>query len=218
MQDEGEFTLRDAFREALHKRAEEIFRAATEAGQNRGTGFGPIVIDESKPHPMAMARASVHRMDGRKEITLIEARVSTGGRRHPQGEVYTSEEKFWSDNDEYWERKLASLDIPGESAKILVVNHTMYRLGGDKRDAAGRLKPGGGFGGRLVKFRRLGMGVSGQLTERQRTDATHLSRALGPEEQTRNLWFNGPIPPSWRDRFPDNAVFSDGFDGPTVMS
>jgi hypothetical protein len=64
-----------------------------------------------------------------------------------------------------------------DRAGAIVINGVHYRIGKGM---------GGGFGGRRFDIRMLG---NGHVVE------------------TRNLWFQGPIPPKWRERFPDNAEF-----------
>ena len=65
----------------------------------------------------------------------------------------------------------------------MVIGHTHYRILPDRsahdRDLAGH-------GGRLFRIRRLG---SSEVIE------------------TRNLWYQGVIPPKWREQMPDDAEF-----------
>jgi len=59
----------------------------------------------------------------------------------------------------------------------IVINGVHYRIGKGMS---------GGFGGRRFDIRML---ADGRVVE------------------TRNLWFQGPIPPKWRELLPDNAEF-----------
>lgn len=105
-------------------------------------------------------------------------------------------EMSWSDNDEVQQERLDRLTANPD--KVLIVNHKFYTLG----PATG---PQNGFGGRKILFKRLVRDHQNVLVPSALT------------ESTTNLWSGGIIPPAWRDRLPDNAVFVDGFDGPVVM-
>ncbi len=69
-----------------------------------------------------------------------------------------------------------------DRSTAVVINHEHYRV----RPDSGRPGPGDGFDGQMFRIRWL---ADGSVTE------------------TRNLWHQGIIPPSWRDRLPDNAEF-----------
>lgn len=125
--------------------------------------------------------------DGRTAMHIIQGNLNPWN-----GLQNISVKTFYSDNDIHNATRLAV--ITDEPDKHLIVNHKFYSIGSGN---------GGGFGGRTIryKFKTLGLGKMN----------------YGPELETNDLWYSGPIPPAWRDRLPDNAVFVDGFDGPTVM-
>src|ERR1700691_2395749 len=84
----------------------------------------------------------------------------------------------WLDShDQFWAGQLAKR----ESAVVIGRNH--YRI---KPDYPERDRDIAGYGGQLHRIRRL---ATGEVTE------------------TRNLWHQGIVPPSWRDRLPDDAEF-----------
>lgn len=199
MQDEGEFSMRDAFAKALRDRADEIRREAKLDGTDAGSAFGPMVIDDAPRYPIGLAPLKIHQRDGRDRVVLIEARFD---RRTDL--VTTTESVSWSDNDPYWQAKLDLINAGDTS--YLIVNHKMYHLGGDTRDGQGKLLPGGGFGGRLIRFYRITW--VGDPFE------AGSYRVLGYFEETRNLWYNGVIPLSWQGQLFDNAAFEGDFDGP----
>jgi hypothetical protein len=84
----------------------------------------------------------------------------------------------WTDSkDAFWSEQLA------DRTGAVVIGHTHYRILPDV-PASGR--DHAGHGGRLFRIRHLG---SGEVTE------------------TRNLWYQGVIPPKWREQMPDDAEF-----------
>jgi hypothetical protein len=143
---------------------------------------------------------SVEQPDGRDRIYLIEARY-----RRDVPEVVVK--KWWSENEEFWDRKVAQFD----PQRNLIVNGKWYSLGQEARDNEGNLLPGGGFGGRFIQFQRISW-IGGAPGD------PGAYRVYSDAMATRNLWFGGQIPPSYRDRLPDNARFLGGFDGPVKMS
>ena len=87
----------------------------------------------------------------------------------------------WLDShDQFWAEQMAKRD------NAVVIGHTHYRI---KPDTSVRDRDIAGFGGALHRIRFL---------------------ADGREVETRNLWYQGVIPPSWRDRLPDDAEFVTG--------
>jgi hypothetical protein len=83
----------------------------------------------------------------------------------------------WTDNhDQSWQARL-----DGDRSGSLVVDHRWYTIGKGN---------GGGFGGRLFRFRLLD---------------------TWQEIESRDMGFCGVIPPAWRDRLPDTAVMLEGF-------
>lgn len=82
-------------------------------------------------------------------------------------------------NDEFWERQLA------DRTNALVINGKHYRIGTDNGRASADFK---GFGGRKFGVQRLD----------------------GSEPfDVDDLWFQGPIPPKWRQQLPDTARFTN---------
>lgn len=197
--------IRRRISDAMSTRADEILAESVASGYNRGSSRGPMVVDPAARHPFGTMKVKIFRTDGRTEFTFIEARISTGGNRHPAGEVYLTEEKAWSDNDDFWQPRLEMYD----PAVHLIIDHQWYKVGKEERDREGRLKPGGGFAGRLFRYRMLDTGG----VQRPGPSGPGGKLLPGPIKESRNLWFGGVIPPSWRDRLPDNAVFV-GFDDP----
>jgi hypothetical protein len=87
----------------------------------------------------------------------------------------------WTDNhDKFWQMQLR------DRTGAWVIGHTHYRVHPDLPN--GR-RDGAGHAGRLFRIRRLD---NGEVFE------------------TRNLWFQGTVPPAWRDQFPDTAEFVPG--------
>jgi hypothetical protein len=121
---------------------------------------------------------TVHNDDGTITVYDLEAtRNSEYPADKPWGKVAITVRTYRDDNDDFWQKRFAEYDDLS-----VVVNHEHYRIVPDK--------PGGpdhcrGFGGR-------------EFT---------IAFADGRTVTTRNLWHQGVIPPSWRDRLPDNAVF-----------
>jgi hypothetical protein len=94
----------------------------------------------------------------------------------------------WLDNcDEHWSRTLA--DDATEPDRVVIVRHVHYRYA---PDLAARNRDLAGFAGRLFRIRFHD----------------------GREIETRNLWEGGTIPPAWRGRLPDNAIFLDMYGDP----
>lgn len=88
-------------------------------------------------------------------------------------------------NDEFWEMQLRDRD------GALVINGKHYRIGTDNGRASAGFK---GFGGRSFKIQYLRALDGG---------------APPPEFDVDDLWFQGPIPPKHRDKFPDTAQFTN---------
>lgn len=82
-------------------------------------------------------------------------------------------------NDEFWEMQLA------DRTNALVINGKHYRIGTDNGRASAGFK---GFGGRKFGVQKL-----------DGTDPFDVD----------DLWFQGPIPPKHRDKFPDTAQFTN---------
>lgn len=87
-------------------------------------------------------------------------------------------EEYVNTNDAFWREKKA---VP-ESRRV-VVDHAHYMLGDEPGDYT--MSSVLGFGGREF------------------TIAFFDGRTV----TTRNLWYQGKIPPKWRETFPNNAVF-----------
>lgn len=68
-----------------------------------------------------------------------------------------------------------------DRSDAVVIDGVHYRIRPDRPNPG----PGCGYGGRKFTIRFHD----------------------GREVRTRNLWYQGPIPPAWRDRLPDNAEF-----------
>lgn len=82
-------------------------------------------------------------------------------------------------NDDFWEMQLS------DRSRALVINGKHYRIGSDNGRTVAGFK---GFGGRKFKIQMLD--------------------GVEPFDVD-DLWFQGPIPPKWRDRLPDTARFVD---------
>ena len=99
-------------------------------------------------------------------------------RENPRGGISVSHDGPWLDShDQFWTEQLA------DRTGAVIIGNTHYRIMPDlptsSRDHAG-------MAGRLYRIRML---------------------ATGEVIETRNLWHQGVIPPSWRDRLPDDAEF-----------
>jgi hypothetical protein len=77
----------------------------------------------------------------------------------------------------FWDRQLA------DRSNAVVIDHTHYRV---LPDGASGPREMSGFAGRLFRIRYLD---DGRVVE------------------SRNVWFQGQVPPAYWDRIPDNAVF-----------
>jgi len=97
---------------------------------------------------------------------------------HQRDRIKVTVDGPWLDSsDGFWSMQLS--DRKG----AVVINHTHYRISPDRPESQRDLA---GHGGSLFRIRML---ASGEVIE------------------TRNLWYQGVIPPSWRDRLPDDAEF-----------
>ena len=179
---------------AVLDKVEEIDRASkadhTDRGSYRGTALIAMGSKAVETHFV------IWQADGRSKLHHIRAYYNPGQDHKPLNKrvVTIKEEVYWSDNDKFNQERYDRLRE--EPDKVLIVNHQFYTLGPGNR---------GGFGGREIKFQRIeGKQFNGKTM-------------LGEVETTRDLWYSGVIPPAWRDRLPDNAIFLNGFDGPTVM-
>lgn len=95
------------------------------------------------------------------------------------GEIEVGVEGPWIDShDAFWVKEHA------DRSNAVVIGGEHYRIQPDSRPGT----PGYclGYGGALFRIRRHG---SDEVIE------------------TRNLWHQGTVPPSWRDRLPDDAEF-----------
>lgn len=90
-------------------------------------------------------------------------------------------------NDEFWEMQL------GDRSNALVINGKHYRIGSSNGRTVAGFK---GFGGRKFKIQMLPGPLGYGDTEMEPFDVD-------------DLWFQGQIPPKWRDRLPDTARFVD---------
>jgi hypothetical protein len=95
----------------------------------------------------------------------------------PRGDISASCDGPWLDSHDQFWTEQAS-----DRSNAVVIGDTHYRIKPDHS----RPGPGSGFDGQLFRIRML---ASGDVIE------------------TRNLWHQGTIPPSWRDRLPANAEF-----------
>jgi hypothetical protein len=197
----------DALWAEVLKNVARIAKETVASGENRGSSQGPGLVG----HKSLTAHLTVWTSDGRSKMHIIEARFDATDRRSLPSHlrrITTKVEVFWSDNDKFQQERLDA--VTANPTKHLIVNHQFYTIGEEKRDLQGNLLPGGGFGGRMVRFKRVKW-VGGEPGE------PGAYRVEGEVEETRNLWFGGVIPPAWRDSLPDNAKFLGDFDGPTVM-
>ena len=85
-------------------------------------------------------------------------------------------------NDSFWEEKLD----PQIQKRAVRINHRHYTLGSGDKPASSS-----GFGGSPFRVRMLDTG-----------------RVI----DTRDLWYQGVIPPAWRERLPDNAEWGKPWD------
>lgn len=195
----------DLLWEAVLDRVEEIDKASKADRTNRGSHRDQALI--SMGSKAVETHFVIWQADGRSKFHHIRAYYNPGDFHKPLNRrvVTIKVEVYWSDNDEFNQSRYDRLTK--EPDKILIVNHQFYALGPGDR---------GGFGGRLIKFQR----IKGWNTGPSYPDGPE--PILGEVETTNDLWYSGVIPPAWRDRLPDNAIFvpyEDGstFDGPTVM-
>lgn len=182
---------KDACWDVLLKRVHKIDRESKADGTNRGTrrSGGAILLGQKG----MSVEFQISQNDGRSKLHLIKAYY------YPEHSIRLDESVYWSDNDWFWEpRAKAVRDNPDG---YLIVNHQFYTLGSGN---------GGGFGGRKIRYQRR-IEMTGPL------DDENSGFVYSETEETRDLWYGGVIPPAWRDRLPDNAVFLDGFDGPAVV-
>lgn len=84
---------------------------------------------------------------------------------------------YLDSHDSFWTEQLS------DRAGAVVIGRTHYRILPDRAD---RDRDLAGYGGALFRIRWL---ATGEVTE------------------TRNLWYQGVIPPKWRERMPDTAEF-----------
>lgn len=194
---EAEEKLRRPLRwEAIEKKVNEIAAESIKEGWNHGSSRSQGLVG----HDSTVCHFKIFTSDGRVKLHVVTAFHGF------IGQVKVSVDVFWSDNDPIWQDRLDKL-----RDRNLIVNHKFYSIGLEERDVKGVLQPGGGFGGALVRFQRINwVGTPGEPGAYRYYS--------GKVMATRNLWFGGVIPPAWRDRLPDNAVFLDSFDGPTVNS
>jgi hypothetical protein len=130
--------------------------------------------------------ANVHNGDGTDTVYDLDAyRCTRYPADTPPGKVEITVRTYRDDHDEFWEKQLRE-DDPGNR---VVIDHVHYWIvtdpGTDKPDHCR------GFGGR------------------EHTIEFFDGRTIA----TRNLWHQGTIPPSWRDRLPDNARFAQDGEG-----
>lgn len=97
--------------------------------------------------------------------------------RHDDDRLTVTRKGPYVDSKEWFWRKYVA---DKDSPRVVRVNHTHYCIG-----EANRSGEMAGFGGRQWKIRFND----------------------GRVEQTKNLWFQGIIPPKFREELPDNAVF-----------
>ena len=83
-------------------------------------------------------------------------------------------------NDDYWDAQAR------DRSNALVINGQHYRIGANNGRSTTRRPAFRGFGGREFEIEYLDGGR--RIT-------------------VNDLWYQGPIPPAHRDRFPDNARF-----------
>ncbi len=96
----------------------------------------------------------------------------------PRGTIEIRYDGPWLDcHDQFWSEQAS------DRSNAVVVNHEHYRI---TPDLSPSMSDCAGFAGALFRIRMLD---SGKVIE------------------SRNLWRQGVIPPSWRDRLPDNAEF-----------
>ena len=185
--------------EAVLQRVETI-RLENIAGRvNHGSSRSPALIHDANKAISCLFK--VWQPDGTTRMHIIEARFDM------RLNLTVKVESFTGNSEEFWLPRVDQFEQ--DPSRILVVNHKFYSLGAEARDSDGNLLPGGGFGGRRIEFQRV--------TWVGKIGAPGAYRHLGPVMATRNLWSGGVIPPIYWDRMPDNAVFLDDFDGPTLM-
>lgn len=98
-----------------------------------------------------------------------------------QAAIKVSVDGPWLDShDGFWTEQAA------DRRGAVVIGHTHYRIRPDNTPGKSEYA---GYGGRMHRIRWL---------------------ATGETFETRNLWYQGVIPPSWRDRLPDDAEFVKG--------
>jgi hypothetical protein len=96
----------------------------------------------------------------------------------PRGDVSVSYDGPWLDShDHFWAEQLA------DRTNAVVIGGEHYRVNPDLSPSR---RDGAGFGGALHCIRNL---ATGMVTE------------------TRNLWYQGIVPPKWREQMPDDAEF-----------
>lgn len=147
---------------------------------NRGTSRSAAwYSDDGK----CAARATVYQMDGTAIVYWIEAQVRgfNGqfqlGYGPRTGEVDVRVSESWHSNEPYWEDLIAK-DADGRG---VVIEGVHYRLG-QNGDRPG---PYNGFAGTRYDI---------EFDDGRRVT-------------THDLWYQGPVPPKFRDRLPDNARF-----------
>lgn len=186
--------------EALLNKVEKIDKASKADRTNRGSSRDPgMVCLGSKAMD---THFKIWQSDGRTKFHHLHAFFDPKYqfRNVDPKPITIKEEIYWSNNDEFNQDRLDR--ITKDPDRYLIVNHQFYSLGPGNR---------GGFGGRKIQFQRIKGWTVGP--DHPKGGTTN----LGPIETTTDLWYSGVIPPAWRDRLPDNAVFLDNFDGPTVM-
>jgi hypothetical protein len=101
----------------------------------------------------------------------------------PEAEIQVKVSGPWAgSNDAEWERRLVS-----DRSKVVIARHCWFTIG--REDAAGS-RDSRGFAGHRFRFAPLDGSA---------------------EVVSTNVWFGGPVPPSWRERIPDTHTMEEGF-------
>jgi hypothetical protein len=144
---------------------------------NRGHGRSTAYYANYGATAACRCLVSVVNGDGSDTVYDIQAsRVIGIPADDPRGETTVHVSTYRDDHDASWEKQAGQVN-----ALTAIVDHDLYEIGPDL--PAGTPGYCLGFGGREHKIEFLD----------------------GRTFTTRNLWHRGKIPPSWRDRLPDNA-------------
>jgi hypothetical protein len=146
----------------------------------------------SKDGKRALSHMGFGLEDGTEEIWIVEVGIK------PEWMIgsnkYTVEvKKSWHSHEAFWEDIIAQDSKPDSNA--VIVNHRHYYIGNEYPKDGNGFR---GFGGRLFQWRWL-----------DEMSAAYQEAVEAPIRQSTNMWYQGIIPPKFREALPDNAVWVD---------